>query len=138
MTSIQFKYDRRTVFSRMLVEVGHVGGYTICYRLTISQAFKTLCSVVFERSIGNFSYVAKNLKRCVGEHWMMKNGLRLFLCFCLPRTSRSLKPADFSVIFKQTCVDAISCYLINYQNYPDLCSDFNAILNSSVWVMDIV
>lgn len=83
-------------------------------------------------------------KRYVGE--LDENGLRHFLHFCTG--AYLLFGSDITVNFIETSdfqchpqANTCGCCLmlpVNYQNYPDLRSDFNAILNSSVWVIDIV
>ncbi|KAJ3591593.1 hypothetical protein NHX12_006726 [Muraenolepis orangiensis] len=86
------------------------------------------------------SYVAKH----VGE--LDENGLRLFLRFCTG--ADLLFGKNITVTFIETSkfqsrpqANTCGCSLmlpVNDQNYPDLRSDFNAILNSAVWVMDII
>ncbi|CAL9693084.1 unnamed protein product [Knipowitschia caucasica] len=88
--------------------------------------------------------VSKHLKRYVGE--LDEKGLQLFLRFCTGAdvlfgshiTVHFIETSDFRC---RPQASTCGCFLnlpINYQNYPDLRSDFNAILNSSVWVMDII
>ncbi|XP_073727002.1 uncharacterized protein [Misgurnus anguillicaudatus] len=90
------------------------------------------------------SCVSRFLKKYIMEldHTTLKN----FLRFCTGAdllngnriTVNFIETSDFQCRPQaHTC----GCYLmlpLNYQNYPDLRSDFNAVLNSSVWVMDIV
>ena len=88
--------------------------------------------------------VAKHLKRYLGE--LDEKGLQLFLRFCTG--ADVLFGSHITVNFIETSdyqcrpqASTCGCFLnlpINYRNYPDLRSDFNAILNSSVWVMDII
>lgn len=90
------------------------------------------------------SCVSKFLKKYIME--LDDTTLKNFLRFCTVAdlltgnriTVNFIETSDF-----QCCPQAhtCGCYLmlpLNYQNYPDLRSDFNAVLNSSVWVMDIV
>ncbi len=70
------------------------------------------------------SSVARHLKSYVGER--DENGLRLFLRFCTGAdllfgsdiTVNFTKPANFSVVLKQTRVDAISCYQSELSRSP--------------------
>ena len=87
--------------------------------------------------------VAKNLKRYIGE--MTESDLKLFLRFCTG--ADLLLGKEITVTFTETSdfqcrpvALTCSCNLVipvNYQNYPDLRADFDSILHSSVWVMDI-
>lgn len=88
--------------------------------------------------------VAKHVKRYIGE--LDEKGLQLFLRFCTGAdvlfgshiTVNFIETTDFQC---RPQASTCGCFLnlpVNYSNYPDLRSDFNAILNSSVWVMDII
>lgn len=88
--------------------------------------------------------VAKHLKKYIGE--LDEKGLQSFLRFCTG--SDVLFGSHITVHFIETndfqCrpqASTCGCFLnlpINYQHCPDLRSDFNAILNSSVWVVDTI
>ncbi|KAA0723155.1 hypothetical protein E1301_Tti005274 [Triplophysa tibetana] len=90
------------------------------------------------------SFVSRFLKKYIME--LDDTTLKNFLRFCTGAdlltgnriTVNFIETSDFQCRPQaHTC----GCYLmlpLNYQNYPDLRSDFNAVLNSSVWVMDIV
>ncbi|KAK5874643.1 hypothetical protein PBY51_019571 [Eleginops maclovinus] len=86
--------------------------------------------------------VARYLKRYLGEVDMCK--LQLFLRFCTG--SNLIEEIEVEFIetseFQRrpqshTCSSILKLPLC-YHNYPELRSDFNSILISSVWVMDII
>ncbi|KAK0134209.1 hypothetical protein N1851_030221 [Merluccius polli] len=88
--------------------------------------------------------VARHLKRYIGESDNIM--LRSFLRFCTGAgilfghhiTVQFIETSEFQCRPQaHTC----GCYLmlpINYQNYPDLRNDFDLVLRSSIWVMDII
>ncbi len=88
--------------------------------------------------------VARHLKRYIGES--DNTTLKSFLCFCTGADMLFGHP--ISVQFMETSEfqcrpQAHTCgyYLIlplNYQRYPDLRSDFDLVLKSSIWIMDII
>ncbi|XP_038159039.1 uncharacterized protein LOC119795229 isoform X1 [Cyprinodon tularosa] len=87
--------------------------------------------------------VARHLKRYIVEadHQTLQN----FLRFC---TGSNLVGHSIKVEFTETSdfqrrpqAHTCGCILklpVGYYNYPDLRNDFNSVLTSSVWVMDIV
>ncbi|KAF3834122.1 hypothetical protein F7725_025326 [Dissostichus mawsoni] len=87
--------------------------------------------------------VARYLKRYVGE--VDLSTLQLFLRFC---TGSNLMEQTIKIQFIETSnferrpqSHTCGCLLklpVGYHNYPDLRSDFNSVLTSSVWVMDII
>lgn len=88
--------------------------------------------------------VARHLKKYVGEcdNTMLKSFLRFCtgadILFGKPITVQFIETSEFQCRPQaHTC----GCYLmipVNYQNYPDLRNDFDLVLRSSIWVMDIV
>ncbi|XP_049329571.1 uncharacterized protein LOC103025983 isoform X1 [Astyanax mexicanus] len=89
------------------------------------------------------SLVARYLKRYISE--LDLHTLQLFLRFCTgsnlidgPITVEFIETSDFQRRPQSHTCAKILKLPIGYQNYPDLRSDFNSILSSSVWVMDIV
>ncbi|KAI9536826.1 hypothetical protein NQZ68_031135 [Dissostichus eleginoides] len=88
--------------------------------------------------------VARHLRKYIGES--DNTTLKAFLRFCTEAdmllghsiTAQFIETSTFQCRPQaHTC----GCYLmlpVNYQNYPDLRNDFDLILRSSVWVMDII
>lgn len=87
--------------------------------------------------------VARYLKRYIAE--IDLNTLQLFLQFC---TGSDLIEKAITIEFIETTdflrrpqTHTRGCILklpVGYHSYPDLRSEFNKILTSSVWVMDII
>ena len=87
--------------------------------------------------------VARYLKKYLGE--IDLSTLQLFLRFCtgsnLMGNPIKIEFIDTSDFERRPQAHTCGCILklpIGYHNYPDLRSDFNSVLTSSVWVMDIV
>ena len=88
--------------------------------------------------------VARHLKRYIGES--DSSALKSFLRFCtgadiLFGHHISVQFIEMSAFQCRPQAHTCGCYLmlpINYQNYPDLRNDFDLVLRSSIWVMDIV
>ncbi|KAK7157122.1 hypothetical protein R3I94_007018 [Phoxinus phoxinus] len=87
--------------------------------------------------------VARYLKRYVGE--VDLRTLQLFLRFCTgsnlmekPIKIEFIETSDFERRPQSHTCGFLLKLPVGYNNYPDLRSDFNAILTSSVWVMDII
>ncbi|XP_035985847.1 uncharacterized protein LOC110368198 isoform X1 [Fundulus heteroclitus] len=88
--------------------------------------------------------VARHLKRYIGE--CDKGLLEAFLRFCTG--ADILFGQNITVQFIETTkfqcrpqAHTCGCLLmlpVNYQNYPDLRTDFDLVLRSGVWVMDII
>lgn len=87
--------------------------------------------------------VARYLKKYIGE--IDLNTLQLFLRFCTgsdlmdnPITIEFIETSDF---LRRPQTHTCGCILklpVSYHSYPDLRSEFNKILTSSMWVMDII
>ncbi|XP_065116262.2 uncharacterized protein [Paramisgurnus dabryanus] len=87
--------------------------------------------------------VARYLKKYIGE--IDLNTLQLFLRFCTgsdlmdrPITIEFVETSDF---LRRPQTHTCGCILklpVGYHSYPDLRSEFNKILTSSVWAMDII
>lgn len=87
--------------------------------------------------------VARYLKKYIGE--VDISTLQQFLRFC---TGSNLIESKIEVQFietsefekrpqSHTCASILKVP-VGYHNYPELRSDFNSVLRTSVWVMDVV
>lgn len=87
--------------------------------------------------------VARYLKKYLGE--IDLSTLQRFLRFCTgsnlmgkPIKIEFIETSDFERRPQSHTCSGILKLPIGYHNYPDLRSDFNSVLTSSVWVMDII
>ncbi|XP_076842446.1 uncharacterized protein LOC143487027 [Brachyhypopomus gauderio] len=86
---------------------------------------------------------ARYLKTYIGE--LDSHTLKLFLRFYTgsnliggPITVQFIETSDFQRRPQSHTCGCVLKLPVGYHNYPDLRSDFNSILKSSVWVMDII
>ncbi|XP_036445584.1 uncharacterized protein LOC118821195 isoform X1 [Colossoma macropomum] len=88
--------------------------------------------------------VARHLKRYIRE--LDDSILQRFLRFCTGAdvifgkhiTVQFIEKKDFECRPRANMCGCLLLLPIRYQNYPDLRGGFNAVLNNSVWIMDIM
>ncbi|XP_072550021.1 uncharacterized protein [Salminus brasiliensis] len=90
------------------------------------------------------SIVSRHLKRYIRE--VDEGTLQRFLRFCTGAdvlfgkniTVQFTETKDFECRPQAHMCTCLLLLPVKYQNYPDLRSGFNAVLNNSVWIMDII
>lgn len=107
-----------------------------------SKTVKDLLQFPEEMSAAQHA-VARYLKRYITEadHQTLQNFLRFCTGSNLVGSRIEIEFIDSTDFQRRPQAHTCACILklpIGYYNYPDLRNDFNSVLTSSVWVMDII